>query len=354
MVKSVEIFSDSNEENDYISSEEKKPIKSKKTKAKAKSVKKPIKKSREEAKPVKKSSLQEQALLRHAKTIPEKPKKTQTNKLRESKVRPKTIEIESYNEEPRPYNGEDDYLLDDYETVEIRPVNIPNQNSLPQSRAPLTRDAEKVTLKKEQKQLPPEEDLIVKLNDKIIEASKVPSPEKPKKSKHKKEKNEKEDVEETAERYELVDKYKKYRSAFQFKREEINPNKANIEKLRYEIDQLQNELNSQGTLSCAYVALFVTFNVIETVSKMIPIGLKLDGLSQTAMANKQEFDSVLKELMIKYDVFSSSCETRFVMLVIKTVIACHATNKKLEEIEKKNANIDPNKIQILEDKYKNI
>jgi hypothetical protein len=156
------------------------------------------------------------------------------------------------------------------------------------------------------------------------------------------------------ERYELIDKYKRFRASFQFKRTEINPEKLKKEKLRYEIDQLQAELDSKGGLVCAEVFLFSGFTVLEMSSKILPLGLKLDGLAQAAAKNKEEFEPVLKELMFKYNLFSSTCEMRFAALVIRTIITVHVTNKQLENSGTKYKDIDPNKIKDLKDKYQNI
>ena len=152
----------------------------------------------------------------------------------------------------------------------------------------------------------------------------------------------------------LIEKYKKYRSTFEFKRNEENPENLTFVELQYEIDQLQNELDGNGSLVAAQILLLTSFNLLEHASKALPLGLKLDGLSEAAATNKSQFDKVLNELMIKYNLFSTTCEMRFAMLVAHTVFQVHSMNKRKEIQDEKMKNIDPLKLQELQEKYKSI
>lgn len=162
------------------------------------------------------------------------------------------------------------------------------------------------------------------------------------------------DEEELLERRMLMDQYKKYRASFDFKREEIKPETVSNIQIEYEVDQMQLELDSQGGLVCAQVLMMALFSGIEIGSKMVPLGLKLDGLSSAVAKNQKQFDSVLKELMIKYNLFSSSCELRFGMLMVQTVLACHTANSIREKQGEKLDMVDQHKISELQNKYSNL
>ena len=152
----------------------------------------------------------------------------------------------------------------------------------------------------------------------------------------------------------LIEKYKKYRSSFTFKRNEIIPESLKLIELQNEIDQLQNELDGNGSLLAAQIFLLASFRILENVSHVLPIGLKLDGLSEAAAQNQSQFDKVLNELMIKYNLFSSSCEMRFAMLVAQTVFQVHSMNIRKEQQLEKMKNVDPAKLIELKEKYKEI
>src|SRR5579875_1279584 len=151
-----------------------------------------------------------------------------------------------------------------------------------------------------------------------------------------------------------VEKYKQYRANFKFVREPINPNKLSLEELKYEIDLLQNELNSKGSMIAFQALLMTSISALEHSSKLFNIGLKLDGLTKSIEDNKKEFEQVMKEIQIKYSLFAPGPEMRFIMLLAKSIYITHQMNVALENRKNKENNIDPKLLNDLKEKFKSI
>src|SRR5579875_294664 len=160
--------------------------------------------------------------------------------------------------------------------------------------------------------------------------------------------------EDKVEKMRYVEKYKQYRANFKFVREPINPNKLTIDELKYEIDLLQNELNSKGSMIAFQALLMTSVSALEHSSKLFNIGLKLDGLTKSIEDNKKEFEQVMKEIQIKYSLFAPGPEMRFIMLLAKSIYITHQMNVALENRKNKENNIDPKVLNDLKEKFKSI
>ena len=84
------------------------------------------------------------------------------------------------------------------------------------------------------------------------------------------------------------------------------------------------------------------------------IGLRLDGLTKAVDENKEEFNNIMKELLIKYNIFSPGPETRFILLVAKTVYITHHMNMAIEKKKEIINNTDPSVIENLKTKFNKI
>ena len=131
----------------------------------------------------------------------------------------------------------------------------------------------------------------------------------------------------------LIEKYDKYFQTFTLKREKRDTSKLSNDQLKYEIEQIITELESNGSLSSAKTFLLMGMTGIEYTTTNIfnPLGLDLTGLSSVMATNinNQHIENTLKELLLKYDLMMRSPpEMRLGMAILNVIISVDATNKK--------------------------
>ena len=163
-----------------------------------------------------------------------------------------------------------------------------------------------------------------------------------------------ENQEDKIERMKLIEQYSKYRSTFKFTKDVIDPKKLSLDELKFEIELLQSELNGKGSMLAFSALLMTSFTILEHSSKLLNIGLRLDGLTKAVDENKEEFNNIMKELLIKYNIFSPGPETRFILLVAKTVYITHHMNMAIEKKKEIINNTDPSVIENLKTKFNKI
>jgi len=139
--------------------------------------------------------------------------------------------------------------------------------------------------------------------------------------------------EDLVERLPLIEKYDKYFQTFILKREKRDTSKLSNDQLKYEIEQIITELESNGSLSSAKTALLMGMTAVEYTTTNIfnPLGLDLTGLSSVMATNinNQHIENTLKELLLKYDLMMRSPpEMRLGMAILNVIISVDATNKK--------------------------
>jgi hypothetical protein len=128
-----------------------------------------------------------------------------------------------------------------------------------------------------------------------------------------------------------IDRVGAYRERFPWlkKRTASITAKISDDELLDEIHFIEMQLGSKNQDSSFGLTLFTSaMSGLEMSTKVYnPLGLQLDGLSQVARDNSDQFKDVIDELLVKYTTgVYLSPETRLVMSVGALVMTVHAAN----------------------------
>ena len=98
--------------------------------------------------------------------------------------------------------------------------------------------------------------------------------------------------------------------------------------IKMALDKAQKQVQIHNELKLARTGLIVTVGAFETVSSFLPY-IDLQGVTDNVTSQIEAFDSVLKELSIKYIAnMAPSPETMLVMMVGRIAFTTHITNKR--------------------------
>ena len=120
-----------------------------------------------------------------------------------------------------------------------------------------------------------------------------------------------------------------------------------------QLEQVQTELNSQGSSECMQAAWILGTKLLETVTSKYynPLGLKLDepiSLANVASSEQwlEKVNSNLIQIQIKYSLFQHGPESALLMQLLNMVVAVHkaniaVANSKNASTSEFNKGIDP-------------
>ena len=134
---------------------------------------------------------------------------------------------------------------------------------------------------------------------------------------------------EARERQGMLDKIMNYRERFKHIKKRNNVSgKSSWDELADELHYIEAQLGAQPENNAAAIALIAGCYGIEQVNKQFnPLGLDLTGLGTTVKGNIEQFEDILDELVIKYNMgMYMGPETRLVLLLTATVATVHAAN----------------------------
>ena len=134
---------------------------------------------------------------------------------------------------------------------------------------------------------------------------------------------------EAKERQGMLDKITNYRERFKHIKKRNNVSgKSSWDELADELHYIEAQLGAQSDNNAASIALIAGCYGIEHVNQQFnPLGLDLTGLGTTVKSNIAQFEEILDELVIKYNMgMYMGPETRLVLLLTATVATVHAAN----------------------------
>lgn len=103
---------------------------------------------------------------------------------------------------------------------------------------------------------------------------------------------------------------------------------SNLDDIRHEVDKLSRERNVAKSIKFSRKALMAIVSGFEFINtKFDPIGLKLDGWSESQMEGIEDYDEVFEELYDKYNTkVQLAPELRLLMMVGGSAFMFHLTN----------------------------
>ena len=100
------------------------------------------------------------------------------------------------------------------------------------------------------------------------------------------------------------------------------------EDIKLALDKAQKQVQIHNELKLARTGLLATVGMVETVSTFLPY-IELQGMTDNVSASIETFDSVLKELSIKYIAnMAPSPEMMLLMMIARIGFTTHITNKR--------------------------
>ena len=108
----------------------------------------------------------------------------------------------------------------------------------------------------------------------------------------------------------------------------INAETSSPSEIKLALDKAQKQVQIHNELKLARTGLIASVGMVETVSTFLPY-IELQGMTDNVTAQIETFDSVLKELSIKYIAnMAPSPEMMLVMMIGRIAFTTHITNKR--------------------------
>ena len=148
-------------------------------------------------------------------------------------------------------------------------------------------------------------------------------------------------------RMKLLDKLGMYKERFPHLKKRNNVTvKSSVDDILDELHYTEQQLGSKQDGSMGSMLLQGTMVGIESITRDVwnPLGLNLNGLGRITKDNMSEFQPIVDELMIKYNVGTYiSPETRLILSLGALVMTVHAANngdpRVAVALEKMNASV---------------